>query len=364
MKKKEVGLSKQDETIIYVISNNEPIRYIEIKEILDKADAQKKVKCLDYRLGKLEPRYIQHKRWSRAYSLYFLQGHEYKAIERYEKDHSKNKKGNINVDYNTREKHTNDIKENIIVPWLNNLPRAIDCKNLPFGYRFDYIYPMKLIYSLERDLIVESNLFFLDFKNHLRTDDPLKKHVLFKKKSKELREITEKIIQEIKLHIKQQLNLKKRNGNIPLWFPCRIFQILLEKEENKKLVTNVEINFNDFESQITIDDDRNVVYKILPPESERYQIFKFGKNVQTNLILILDVPAYDQLSIEKMKKDIDKNVSRLPLMIVRNENINNMIRRLLSLKVDLIKLNSTIRKSLEEYNAMPIFPGLCGLLHY
>ena len=106
------------------------------------------------------------------------------------------------IPYDARKSHTEQLKREVINPWMEQLP-TISIKRVIFR-----ISDFHHVFEKNRMLEVEGNDLFPDLKNHLHfKPDPFKRLALFKRKVREFREKREEMLAKIDKLVKKEIGL-------------------------------------------------------------------------------------------------------------------------------------------------------------
>ncbi len=277
------------------------------------------------------------------------------------------------ITYESRLHHTQDIKKEVINPWIEQLSSFRKNLGFPFVTYFNYLHPNRS-YNFEENLPVEKNLLFLDFKNHIKTPlgDPIEKLESLKKLVNHFLYEEDETLNYIDSIIKIQLGIEIKKGHIPDWVKYLVYKILFDECEKNPNNIPILINPTYFKTQINFIENEYIIYSILPSIHEisliNKKIATIDKRNKIRKELEFIVPLNKFLGKpnkrfeENIHLEMDKKIMELPIIIYSISNVREKIISLIKIKEELIKTSEQIELSLKNYKLLDLYPGDCKYL--
>lgn len=241
------------------------------------------------------------------------------------------KLGRVKAMDELRRAHTEDLKREVIRPWIDQLPYV----------GFDKIYyslegSLHIYFRHDTKLEVEEE-FFDDFRNHVCfTPNPLKLWGSFRKKVKKFWELREGVSREAKEWIEEKIGMEV-DPQLAKW-AVKACKMALEDEETFKR------QFVNFSSRVE-------------PSAKR------GED---KLVYWVSTYMGPQMSSKKTDKESFKKMvdARIQEAIgeIRTTKFSGKVERLVRVVQELEALRDRIERVLEKYLRRVIFPGDCDYL--
>jgi len=314
----------RDKKIIEDVSKGGPMTWTEIKNSTKFTDGtlDRGLKSLVSR-GKL----IYEEKW-------------YAVPEDIPKHREKLEKLKPYVSPEARMQHTEELKKDVIKPWIEQLPFASE--QGVYRYLAGGAIPFTG-FTGEEKLEVEKRELFEDFRKHLCFEpDPFEKWALFKRKTKKLREGRNKALSKISGWVEDKTDMEVsdewKEGRIspflPEWFLEAAFYLADEGREA------FDKNYLNFDSRVE-------------PKGDclEYWIGRHG----------LTVVSTQERDKDAFKREMDGRIRKM-MEEIGDLKFSAEVNSMRKIVRELNKLSEQIKEVLEKHLKKVVFPGYCEYL--